>query len=209
MQDPNNFEAYDPCGISAYAAPPRVAGTTPAGFTARDTLAGHLAALIPGLPQAALEAAADGLTTLGYLRPDPADVMAQLAAHHFVEDEDGDGWNEPRVYWYRCLCTKREYAEWTQKDPDLTGLEEFKSEGYDAALKLHHAHVAQVLTGTAPEDVPKPEYYPVLTEDAIVAGTNQLRSQLGDFTSPDILMRKRAKFVLRAALPYLGTELVR
>lgn len=38
---------------------------------------------------------------------------------------------------------------------------------------------------------------------AIEAGANQLRSQLGDLTSPDILMRKRAKFVLRAALPYL------
>lgn len=182
--------------------------TTP-DFTPRDVLAGHLAAVIPALPPTTLESAADGLTILGYRRPDYAATLALLSAHIFLEESDGDGWNEPRVCWYRCSCTKREYAEWTQKDPELTGLEEFQSEGYDAALDLHHAHVAQVLTGTAPEDAPQPEYHPALTEDAVVAGANQLRSQIGDFTSADILMRKRAKFVLRAAIPYLGMEPVR
>lgn len=95
-------------------------------FTPRDILAGQLAALIPGLPQPALEAAADGLIALGY-RQAPVES--------------------------------------------------------------------------------RPEPCSVLTEDAVVAGANQLRSQLGDFTSPDVLMRKRAKFVLLAALPYLGVEL--
>lgn len=201
MQDPNNFEAYDPGGISATAVSRQ--------FTPRDALAGHLAAVIPALPQGALESAADGHTTLGYRRPDAAAVMAHLGAHHFMEETDGDGWNEPRVCWYRCSCKKLEYAEWTQKDPDMTGLGEFQSEGYDAALKLHHAHVAEILTGTAPADVPTPEFYPVLTEEAIVAGANQLRSQTGDFTSPDVLIRKRAKFILRAAIPYLGIEQAR
>ncbi|HEX9227577.1 MAG TPA: hypothetical protein VF885_13115 [Arthrobacter sp.] len=178
-------------------------------FTPRDVLAGHLAAVIPAMPQTALESAADGLATLGYRLPDYAATLALISAHHFLEEDDGDGWNEPRVCWYRCSCGQREYAEWTQKDPELTGLEEFQSEGHDAALALHHAHVAEVLTGAAPEDVPKPEFYPLVTEESIVAATNQLRSQLGDFTSPDMLMRKRAKFVLRAALPYLGAELAR
>lgn len=71
------------------------------------------------------------------------------------------------------------------------------------------APTSEVLTGTAPEDIPTPEYYPLLTEAAVVAGANQLRSQLGDFTSPDVLMRKRAKFVLVAALPYLVAQPVR
>jgi hypothetical protein len=200
VQDPNNFEAYDPGGISAHTA------ASARRFTPRDVLTGHLAALLPALPQDALEAAADGLVSLGYRRPDPTAVMASLDAHHFVEESDGDGWNEPRVCWYRCSCKKLEYAEWVQKDPELTGLEEFQTEGHDAALDLHHAHVAEILTGSAPEDIPTPEYIPVLTEDAIVAGANQMRSQTGDFTSPDVLMRKRSKFVLRAAIPYLGVE---
>lgn len=120
MQDPNNFEAYDPGGISAGAA------SSPT-FTPRDVLTGHLAALLPGVPQASLEVAADGLTTLGY-------------------------------------------------------------------------HLAE-------EDTPA-EYRPVLTEEAIVRAANQLRSQINDFASPDILMRKRARFVLIAALRYLGVEKV-
>lgn len=202
MQDPNNFEAYDPGGISATAA-------SPAPFTPRDVLTGHLAALLPALPQASLEAAADGLSTLGYRLADPAAVKATLDAHLFITEEDGDGWNEPRWAAYRCLCNHEEYVQWMQRDPELSGLEEFQSEGHDAATALHHAHVTEILTGTAPEDVPTPGYIPVLTEDAIVAGANQLRSQTGDFTSPDVLMHKRAKFVLRAALPYLGAELVR
>lgn len=75
-------------------------------------------------------------------------------------------------------------------------------------MELHNAHVTEVLTGTDPADVPKPEYLPVLTEEAIEAGANQLRSQLGDFTSPDVLMRKRARMVLIASMRYLGSETV-
>lgn len=180
--------------------------TTFPGLSPRDILVGHLAALLPGLPQAALEAAAEGLTSLGYRVPDPAAVKAQLAGHDFIQEEDGDGWNEPRVFWYRCSCSNREYAEWVQKDPGLTGLEEFQTEGYDAALELHHAHVTEILTGSAPVDVPAPAYRPVLTVDAVVAGANQMRSQTRDFTSSDILMRKRARFVLIAAIPHLEVE---
>lgn len=91
-----------------------------ADFTARDMLAGHLAALLPGGSQEALQAAADGLLALGYWQVNPI-----------------------------------------------------------AAL-------------------------PSVPDAAVEAGANQLRSQLGDFTSPDVLMRKRARFVLRAALPYLS-----
>jgi len=178
-------------------------------FTPRDHLAGHLAALIPGVPQNALEAAAYGLTTLGCLQPDYSATLALLSAHSFLEDDEGDGWNEPRLCRYVCSCQQAEYLTWEQRNPDMTGLAEFQQEGRLDAMDMHHAHVAQILTGTAPEDVPKPEYYPLITEDAIVAGANQLRSQIGDFTSPDILMRKRAKFVLRAALPHLGAELFR
>lgn len=192
--------------VAAHMGSMSETSTTTAAFAPADILAGHLAALLPGLPQATLEAAAEGLTSLGYRVADPAAVKAQLAAHVFMEDEDGDGWNEPRSFWYRCSCSRREYAEWTQKDPEMTGLEEFQSEGHDTALELHHTHVTEILTGTAPADVPAAEYHPVLTEAAIEAGTNQLRSQINDFTSPDILMRKRAKFVLRAALPYLEVE---
>lgn len=202
MQDPNNLEAYDPSGISATAA-------SPAPSTPHDVLTGHPAALLPVLPQASLEAAADGLSTLGYRVLDPSAVKSTLDAHMFITEEDGDGWNEPRWAAYRCLCKHREYVQWMQRDPELSGLEEFQSEGHYAATALHHAHVTEILTGTAPEDVPTPEFYPVLTEDAIVAGANQLRSQTGDFSSPDILIRKRAKFVLRAALPYLGIEQAR
>jgi hypothetical protein len=209
MQDPNNFEAYDPGGISAKITPVRVPCQASAPFTPRDVLVGQLAALLPGIFQSTLETVADGLITLGYGLPDPAAVMVQLGAHQFVEEEDGDGWIEPRACWYRCSCSKREYSGWTQIDPALTGLEEFRSEGYGAALKLHHAHVVAIITGIAPAEVPVAEYHPVLTEDAIEAGANQLRSQLHDFTSPDILMRKRSKFVLRAAIPYLGVEQVR
>ncbi|WP_193593984.1 hypothetical protein [Paenarthrobacter sp. YJN-5] len=140
------------------------------------------------------------------VRLDHERILAVLAGHVFIEDEDGDGWNEPRAFWYRCSCSRREYAEWTQKDPQMTGLEEFQTEGHDAALELHHAHVATILTGTAPVEFPKSEYRAVLTAAAIEAGANQLRSQINDFTSPDILMRKRAKFVLRAAVPYLEVE---
>lgn len=180
-----------------------------AALTPRDILTGYLSALLPALPQAALETAADGLTSLGYRTPDPAAVKATLDAHLFVEEEDGDGWNEPRNACYRCSCSRREYAEWIQRDPEHSGLEEFKTEGHDAAIALHHAHVTEILTGATPVEPKEPEYLPVLTEDAIVAGANQLRSQTNDFTSPDVLMRKRARFVLIAALRYLGVERVR
>lgn len=218
MQDPNNFEAYDPGGISAQGTPSRIASNTaPDQFTPRDILAGRLAALIPGLPQSTLEAAADGITALG-LRPaaDASVTEEILSEHSFMQLDEGDGHNEPEMWWYSCSCRKVTYAEWIQKDPDMTGLGEFQQEGREDAMALHHAHVTEVLLAagegiarTALPDVPKPEYYPLVTEDAIVAATNQLRSQLGDFTSPDVLMRKRAKFVLRAAIPYLGAELVR
>ncbi len=201
MQDPNNFEAYDPGGISATAA-------SPVHFTPRDVLTGHLAALVPGQPQTVLEAAADGLSTLGYRLLDPAAVKATLDAHQFITEEDGDGWNEPRWATYRCACSRQEYAGWMQRDPELSGLEEFQGDGHDAATALHHAHVTEILTGTALVEPPEPEYIPVLTEDAIEAGANQMRSQIGDFTSPDILMHKRSKFVLRAAIRYLGVEKV-
>ena len=112
----------------------------------RDVFAGHLAALIPALTQATYEAAADGLITLGH-RPaaDPAATVALLAEHSFVEDEDGDGWDEPRWHRFYCLCRKVEYAEWTQRDPQNSGLSEFLEEGHHDAVKLHHAHVAEVL----------------------------------------------------------------
>jgi hypothetical protein len=181
--------------------------TADAGLTSSDVLAGQIAALLPALPQGAYEAAAEGLIALGWrLAPDRSVTEEILTEHSFVVEDEGDGWNEPATWWYSCSCTKAEYAQWTQTDPDMTGLAEFQQEGREDAMALHHAHVAQILTGTAPEDVPKPEYHPVLTEDAIVAGANQMRSQTGDFTSTDILMRKRAKFVLRAAIPYLGVE---
>lgn len=45
---------------------------------------------------------------------------------------------------------------------------------------------------------------PSVPDLAIEAGANQLRSQLGDFTSPEVLTRKRAKFVLRVGLPCLA-----
>lgn len=91
-------------------------------FTERDLLTGHLAALLPGSSQQALQDAADGLLGLGYWQVNP------------------------------------------------------------------------------------PGGLPFVSDLAIEAGTNQLRSQLGDYTSPDVLMRKRTKFVLRAALPYLRPE---
>lgn len=43
----------------------------------------------------------------------------------------------------------------------------------------------------------------MISEDAIEAAANQLRSQLNDFTSPERLMRKRARMILLAAAPYL------
>jgi hypothetical protein len=182
---------------------------TSAALTPRDLLTGHLAALIPGQPQAALEAAADGFSTLGYRLLDPAAVKATLDAHQFIAEEDGDGWNEPRWASYRCFCNHKEYVQWMQRDPECSGLEEFQGEGHDAATALHHAHVTEMLTGTAPAEPQEPEYMAVITEEAIVRGANQLRSQTSDFTSPDVLMRKRARFVLIAALRYLGVERVR
>lgn len=180
-----------------------------AALAPRDILTGHLAALLPALPQAALESAADGLSALGYRLLDPAAVKAALDAHQFMEEEDGDGWNEPRNAAYRCSCSRREYVEWIQVDPEHTGLEAFKTEGHDTAIALHHAHVTEILTGTAMAEPQEPEYMAVLTEEAILRGANQLRSQTNDFTSSDVLMRKRARFVLIAALRYLGVERVR
>lgn len=43
----------------------------------------------------------------------------------------------------------------------------------------------------------------MIPAEAVEAAANQLRSQLNDFTTPDILMRKRARMVLIAAAPYL------
>ena len=109
-------------------------------------LVSHLAALIPALPQTTYESAADGLITLGHrAAADVAATVALLAEHSFVEDEDGDGWNEPRWRRFSCLCRKAEYAEWTQRDPQHTGLAEFLEEGHHDALQLHHAHLAEVL----------------------------------------------------------------
>ena len=42
-----------------------------------------------------------------------------------------------------------------------------------------------------------------ISDEAVEAAANQLRSQLNDFTTPDLLMRKRARMVVRAALPYV------
>lgn len=91
-------------------------------LTERDLLTGHLAALLPGHSRQDLQAAADGLLSLGYWQVNPPGAL------------------------------------------------------------------------------------PFVSDLAIEAGTNQLRSQLGDFTSPEILMRKRTKFVLRAALPHLKPQ---
>lgn len=179
---------------------------TSAALTPRDILTGHLAALIPGQPQAVLEAAADGLSTLGYRHLDPESSSAVLGAHIFTIADDGDGWNEPRNSTYSCSCGPREYASWIQHDPELSGLLEFQTEGYDKAIALHHAHVTEMLTDPAPVASPEPAYVPALTEDAIVRATNQLRSQLGDFTTPDVLMRKRARMVLIAAIRGLAVE---
>lgn len=65
---------------------------------------------------------------------------------------------------------------------------------------------ADGLLGLGYWQINPPGGLPFVSNLAIEAGTNQLRSQLGDFTSPDILMRKRTKFVLRAALPYLKPQ---
>lgn len=76
---------------------------------------------------------------------DASATEALLAQHSFLEDEDGDGWNEPRTREYRCSCTKARYGEWTQRDPEMTGLSVFLEEGWHDAMPLHHKHVAQVL----------------------------------------------------------------
>jgi hypothetical protein len=115
-------------------------------FTSRDLLTGHLAALIPALPQATYQATADGLQTLGWRPPaDLAATLALMAGHAFVEDEDGDGWTEPRWHRFSCLCRKAEYAEWTQRDPQNSGLSEFLEEGHYDSIQLHNAHLAAVL----------------------------------------------------------------
>lgn len=118
----------------------------PTGFTSRDLLTGQLAALINGLPQGGLEVAADGLIALGW-RPaaDPSVTEEILTEHSFTEDDDGDGWNEPRSYGYSCSCTKAQYGQWVQKDPEMTGLSVFLEEGRYDAMALHHTHVAEVL----------------------------------------------------------------
>lgn len=123
-------------------------------LTPRDILTGHLAALIPGQPQTVLEAAADGLVALGYRHLDPESGYAILGAHIFTIVDDGDGWNEPRNSAYRCSCGPREYTSWIQHDPELSGLLEFQTEDYDKAIALHHAHVTEMLTGTAPVEPP-------------------------------------------------------
>lgn len=42
----------------------------------------------------------------------------------------------------------------------------------------------------------------IINEEAVDAAANQMRSQLNDFTTPDLLMKKRARMVLLAAIPY-------
>lgn len=112
----------------------------------RDRLTGQLAGLISALPQETYAAAAAGLQSLGWRPPaDLATTVALLAEHQFLEDEDGDGWNEPRWHRFSCLCRKVEYAEWTQRDPQNSGLAEFLEEGHHDSLQLHNAHLAQVL----------------------------------------------------------------
>lgn len=115
-------------------------------FSSRDQLSGQLAGLIPALPQTTYQETADGLQSLGWRPPaDLAATAAVLAGHSFVEDEDGDGWNEPRWRRFSCLCRKANYAEWTQRDPQNTGLHEFLEEGHHDALQLHNTHLAEVL----------------------------------------------------------------
>lgn len=115
-------------------------------FTPRDLLTGHLAVLVPALPQTAYASAADGLLALGW-RPaaDPSVTEEILTEHSFMEDDEGDGWDEPRSYAYSCSCTKAKYALWMQKDPEMTGLSVFLEEGRCEAMALHHTHVAGVL----------------------------------------------------------------
>lgn len=115
-------------------------------FTLRDILTGHLAAFIPALRQDVYEAAAAELIALGWRPAASASVTEEiLTEHSFMEDEDGDGWNEPRSRAYSCSCTKARYREWTQKDPEMTGLSVFLDEGWHDAMALHHTHVAEVL----------------------------------------------------------------
>lgn len=154
---------------------------TAAQYSPRVVFAGALAALFPGSPQPELEVAVDVLATLGYRKPDHTATLALLREHSFLEESDGDGWNEPRSCRYVCSCKQVEYAIWMKSDPDLTGLAAFQERQPDA-MELHHAHVAGILTGTAPEDVPASRFRPVVTDEAIEAAANQLRSQLGDST---------------------------
>lgn len=90
--------------------------------------------------------AADGLIALGW-RPaaDPSVTDELLTEHSFMEDDDGDGRNEPRSYRYSCSCTKADYALWVQTDPGTTGYQNFREEGRYDAMELHHAHVAEIL----------------------------------------------------------------
>lgn len=116
------------------------------GFTPRDTLTGQLAALLPGLFQSTLEAVANGLIGLGWRPAADASVTEEiLAEHSFEQLDEGDGHNEPSVWWYGCSCKKVTYAEWVQKDPDMTGLGEFQLDGREDAMAAHHTHVAGVL----------------------------------------------------------------
>lgn len=116
------------------------------GLHSRDALTGHLAALVPGLPQDIYQLASEGLHTIGW-RPaaDHSSTEELLTEHSFTEDEDGDGWNEPLSHSYSCSCSKVQYAQWIQSDPVMTGLTEFREEGRFDAMALHHAHLAQVL----------------------------------------------------------------
>lgn len=114
-------------------------------LSSRDLLTGQLAGLIPSLPEATYQQTADGLQSLGWRPPADLDAtVAVLAGHSFVEDEDGDGWHEPRWRRFSCRCRKV-YGEWTQRDPQNTGLQEFLEEGHYDALQLHNAHLAEVL----------------------------------------------------------------
>lgn len=128
---------------------PAKTGSAPAspdgGFMSRDVLTGQLAALINGLTQSDLEAAADGLIALGW-RPaaDPSVTEEILTEHSFMED-DGNGWAEPRTYRYSCSCTEADYALWVQTDPGMTGYQNFREEGGLRRNGTAPRHVAEIL----------------------------------------------------------------
>lgn len=49
--------------------------------------------------------------------------------HELVYETDGDGWNEPEIDQYSCICDGWA-VEWTQRDPERSG----RLDPVDAAL---------------------------------------------------------------------------